>query len=369
MFDKRKWKKSLSAIITLSLILQLFVPVFSSVAFAADPNNISLSISSITTGTAPFSGPAGHNPGFDSSPNDDYVRTLDTVTYTFNYQINPAGTTASNSALTATLTQDSKGRTVSIWDPELAKTYPGLTFSDDGRTFVYELGTKDGGTVYKFDADAKVLGTAEDGEIFNVDARFSTDSFPTPATTSGRDITISAIPKLDLGIDIYDISKPAVHPTTGKLGLIILSSVYMTIGEGKGSEIIDEDLNFKVDLSQLRSKGINPILYDFSSYSAADRNGRGPASYYLAPYGLGANENSVSHSGNFTTTQDASGDVTINIADANTSGDHRPSKYPNGNTIAADKTYVVSGYLALWVDQDEIPLNGTKIDGTPSEGT
>ncbi len=363
-------KKRVSILTLFTLIVQLFLPYFTDSVFAQDPSGLSVTIKEVITGTEPFNttnqaGP-GFYPGDDYSKDDNYVRTLDTIAYTIDYGINPAGSVAKNATLTATLSADASGKPIAVWDSNLVNLYVGVTISDDGRTLTYNIGDKVGGTAYSFSPTAKVLGTAKNGEKFNMDVTFSADNTPSISTNTvdiGKEITVSAFPKLDLAIDCYRTE--TVLGPSGELGVLLSSTIEILIKNGKGSENIQEDLNFDVDLSKFRELGLHPRLYNFSSKKAVAESGAwgGVESSYSAPYGKGGGEKRVTNSGNFTAIQSATGeDVKITISGADLSGNHTPSKYPNGDIISLEDKYVVSGYLALWIPADEIPTGETEVE-------
>ncbi|MCY6369577.1 SdrD B-like domain-containing protein [Clostridium ganghwense] len=357
-------KCKISFIIIFSLVIQLIMPCFTSTVFAQelqDPNSLSVSIKKeIITGTEPFNTTGNATPDFcppgdDYSVNDSYVRTLDTVGYTIDYWINPAGSVAKDCILTATLTEVN-GEPVAIWDTNLENLYPGLTISNEGRTFTYNLGDRDGGTAYSFSPTAKVLGTAANGQTFELEVNFSASN-AAAASASSDSITVSAFPKLDLALNCYD-TRPALGPFN-EMGLLVYSTIEVLIKDGKGSEHVNEDLKFDVDLSQLRSLGLHPRLYDWKK--AVAPNGDNETNY-ITPYGQGGKENGVTNSGDFTATQSAPGeDVKIAISGADLSGNHTPSEYSSGDVISLEDKYVVSGYLVFWIPADEIPVGETEI--------
>ncbi|WFD11194.1 MucBP domain-containing protein [Tepidibacter hydrothermalis] len=371
-----KWfsKQRTSILMLFTLIVQLFVPYFTNEAFAEDPiqdpSGLSVVIKEVVTGTEPFnttnkSGP-GFYPGDDYSKDDNYVRTLDTVAYTIDYGINPAGSVAKNAVLTATLSADASGKPIAVWDSNLVNLYSGLSITDDGRKLEYKLGDKDGGNAYGFSPAAKILGTAKNEEKFNLDVTFSSDNSARVSTSTkdiGKEITVSASPKLDLGIDCYR-TETVVGPS-GELGVLLSSTIEVLIKNGKGSENVTEDLNFDVDLSKFRELGLSPILYNFLNKKPVAESGAwgGVQASSLAPDGKGGGEKSVTDSGNFTATQsEAGGDVEITISGADLSGNHTPIKYLNGDIISLEDKYVVSGYLALWIPADQIPVGETEVE-------
>ncbi|MEJ8554783.1 MucBP domain-containing protein [Tepidibacter sp. Z1-5] len=362
-------KKRISILTVLALIVQLHVPYFTGIVFAEDTRGLSVKIKEeIITGTETFNttGKATAEscpPGDDYSKNDNYIRTLDTVGYTIDYSVNPEGYVAKNSVLTATLSAGTDGNPIVVWDSNLKNLYLGLTISSDGRTLKYDLGDKKGGNAYSFSPTAKVLGTSKNGEKFNLDVTFAADDVSSVSDTS-RDIIVSAFPKLDLGVDIYN-SRPALGPS-GELGLVVYSTIDVLIKDGKGSESVNEDLNFDVDLSQLRSLGMNPKIYDFSldEKAVAPHGDYGWIHWHTKrPYGKGGGDNKVTSSGTFTANQFSPGDdVNITISDADLSGNHTPIQNADGSTIALDDKYVVCGTLALWIPGDEIPVEDTEIE-------
>ncbi|WP_322390221.1 hypothetical protein, partial [Clostridium perfringens] len=118
----------------------------------------------------------GLHPGDDYSDNDNYVRTMDIITYEIHYSVNPAGGVASNTVITSTIPLNAEGKTVAVWEDKLTNKYPGLIISDGGRTLTYNIGNVTAGNAYTFSPTAKVLTTAGNGETFSVSASISADN-------------------------------------------------------------------------------------------------------------------------------------------------------------------------------------------------
>ncbi len=363
---KRDSKRSVAMIVVLVLIMQLIMPSVKAVTFAETKNSLTVSLNEIVTGTAPFNTSnqigEGYYPGDDFSATDQYVRTLDSVAYTIDYGVNPAGTTANNVVLKANLS----GSNAITWDSNLEILYSGLTISADGKDITYNLGNVSGGNAYSFSPVLKVDGTALNGETFHLDVTLSSDNID-PVTVKSEDVIISASPKFDLAIDTY--SKKSVKNASNVLGTVIYSTIEVLMDDGKGSEYITGDLNFTVDLSKIRALGINPEIYDSADANEEAVERHGDSSYIhwygKMPWGNngGNSESSVVDTATFNATQAVVGeDINITVSNADLSGNHLPSKNADGSTVALDENYVVAGTLAIWIPATQTPETDTTIE-------
>ncbi|MBU3089077.1 carboxypeptidase regulatory-like domain-containing protein, partial [Clostridium gasigenes] len=360
--SKSKSKRLISFVLLL-LFISSFINLASvKVAFADEIVDITISLAKVTTGTAPFNttgaGPGLHA-GDDYSGDDNYVRTLDIITYDFHYSVNPAGGVGKNTTITSTIPLNADGKVVAVWEDKLTIMYPGLTISDDGRTLTYNMGDKTSGNAYTFSPTAKVLTTAGNAETFSVSASISADN-GTVKTTQPYTATVSALPKVDL-IKQTDGGFEALGPN-GERGKLYTFAIGLAVGDAKGSEAIPGTITFTDDLSAFGLP--NAMLYNFDGKPAVGVNGDGRGITDL-PNGRTTdvpNEYCVAGSPTISATQASPGaNVNISIANIDQTGRCFPTKNRNNTPIPADKKYIFSGYIALWVNYNDIQLGDTTV--------
>ncbi|MBU3137183.1 carboxypeptidase regulatory-like domain-containing protein, partial [Clostridium gasigenes] len=358
----RKSKRLISFILLL-LFISSFINLASiKVAFADTVVDLQMTLAKVITGTAPFNTTGageGLHPGDDYSSSDNYVRTLDIITYDLHYSVNPAGGVGKNTTITSTIPLNADGKVVAVWEDKLMTMYPGLTISDDGRTLTYNMGDKTSGNAYTFSPTAKVLTTAANGETFTVSASIRADN-ATVKTTQPYTATVSALPKVDLSKQTND-GFEALGPN-GEKGKVYTFGIGLAVGDAKGGEAIPGTITFTDDLSAFGLP--NARLYTFDGKPAVGVNGDGRDVVEL-PNGRTTDspeENCVAGSPIISATQASPGaNINISIANIDQMGRYFPTKNSNDTPIPADKKYIFAGYIALWVNDSDITLGNTTV--------
>ncbi len=334
--------------------------------FAAGNVSLDLNLKRAITGTGPFNtsnAGGGFHPGDDYSDSDEYVRTLDTVTYDFSYAVNPGTTdSAINVVITSTISLGDNNKPVAVWDEEFVKIHPGLSVTNEGRTLICNLGNQSASDAYKFSPIARILPNAENGAGFTVSATISADNAEQKTVDASR-VIVSALPKLDL-VKQTSGTFDGTGPNEEK-GKFFIFSIALLVGDGKGSEPIEGPITFTDDLSNF---GIpNARLYTFDGNPDVGINGSNNSRkiQYL-PYGSTTASNpveqSVPGSPTITAVQTAPGqNIQFTVNNIETTGSKFPSQNMNGSAVAANQKYVFSGFVALWVDDKDIPEGDTTI--------
>ena len=195
-------------------------------AVAAEPT-LSIALSVVSDGTAPWEGPSfvpgtGANPGNDDGATNGVVRVNDTVRYQLQY--GSAGSDAENTTFTVKLSKgmelqgglpvycDGSGSsltpaTVAVPVPITAATMAALP----EQVLVCNVGTLEAGTAYET-FDVKVLNAAHNGTVLPIlEASITADEVVTPVQAPSLP-SVTATARLD-----WDVSKNGVglDPNTG----------------------------------------------------------------------------------------------------------------------------------------------------------
>lgn len=352
-----KIKKKLSLVMLLVFLFANFLtPAVKT--YAAGTVNLSISLENLISGTAPFN-TSGGGAGDDLSQSDDVVRTLDVASYQFDYSINPAGVIANNLTLKFSISKDSSGNPIAIWDETAAANLTG-EISADKTEITFHLGNVASGSAKKIIPVLKVLGNAKNGDTFNVSGVMTADN-TTPVNIVTKTLTVSALPKFDLSKKAYSSSYK--KGPNGEDGTLVTYSIEMVIESGKGSEAIKGDVLFKDDLS---SYGIpNGRLYTWGTIPGIGINGDGD---YIGsiPFGklsLTSDKGAaVTDSGIITATQNDPGQpIQIRISNMDSSGNQAPIKNANNTSVDTSKKHVFAGYINLWFDNKDMPLGTTNV--------
>ena len=317
-------------------------------ALAAD---VVFDFQTLATGTPSFEG--DDNPGNDSGAGNDIVRTLDLITYRWQYTVNNGD--SNNSIFTVTLSPNH------VIDAIPAICQPGTitTAANGAQTLTCNAGTLVSGSTGFLDFQAKVLAQDPNGiPVAHGDqtvatGTFASDDAPFQSDPTAEIANISARPKVDL-------QKPAARVVgaldgpAGEPGILIQYPLNAIVEGGKGTEILIDPITIIDDLS---NHVPGALLYDFGPRAGCGLNGSG-VNFNQYPNGeinLGLAERSVSDSGNFSCTQGApGGDITITLTGADTSGTHLPTRNRNGGTLAASDNYLIAGWMELWVPQQPV---------------
>ena len=205
------------------------------------------------TGTAPFTsnactaaqnGSFTHAPGDDPCPNDNVVRTNDTVVYQFNYKV--LGNTIENNITFKSVLPQIAGKTVAVWDslpPFCTAATDGI--SADGLTLTCNVGKRDrtiagenGDLTEGLPALAKFTIAGANGQRLQPSTTVTTDSC-TAADNGGAslapEVEISARPKVDFKKDYPWNGGQTAYTRLGVQGYLVSWYVYMDQYDPAGS--------------------------------------------------------------------------------------------------------------------------------------
>lgn len=315
----------------------------------------------IKTGSAPFSVGTGSVPGLDFSDSDEYVRTLDRVSYPIAYSVTNESNMAKNLKIVGSITDSNSEVEVAKWDEKLS-LIPNLTISADGQTFTYDLGLVDGGQAFDFTANAIVQGDAKNGDVFSTQFRMTADN-ANESTTTIHSSTVSAAPRVDLilkkGRD--DVEKNEA----GKFGVTMTYAIGLSIKDGMGSEQIANPVKFVADIENFGVE--NAVLRKHNGFGI---NGEGYRIDSLPLGKLDTNEplKSVYNSGSVEAVQDNPGkNIEVLIKDMDVISGHFPNKNYNDSTISIEENYVFAGYLRIWVAYDDLLIGNNPVTLTYKE--
>ncbi|KGM94288.1 hypothetical protein Z968_11910 [Clostridium novyi A str. 4552] len=351
MQRRKIFKKFLSTFITILFIVQL-IPI--QIAKGLD-KDVKLDITiTVLTGTEPFNKKKSYlYPGEDYSDKDSYIRTLDTLKYSLQYTVNSSDEPIDNLTITSTIPLDDKGNKIGTWDSNL-KNITGVVIEENGRKLIYKKKKAISNEAVKIDFPMKVSGNIKNGTKFKVAFNVQGDNIE-PHTINTKEVTVSALPKFDL-INTHDINNGRIEALGPN-------------GE-KGSEALNGKVSFCDDLNEFGTK--NATLYTWrhkneDHIKSCGINGDDDNTVISTlPYGsleLGFDDNrSVLESGKIIAKQESPGkDINITIKNMDSSENHYPTKDILGNAIDKESKYVFSGYIVLWVNENDIYLGENQI--------
>ena len=331
-------------------------------------------ITDADTGTPPFNTEGncpGHTPGDDCGLNDQYVRTFDTISYRFDYNVNPLGVSTpvrvENVTIVSALPSGPEGAIFTGWEemPSCC-TGPGSSISTDRQRLTCNLGPLMAGSNGNFSSRARVRGDALNGCPAPVFATVSADGVAPVDSNTVTDI-ISAAPKFDVRGSDGGVLQYAAPGPGGATGYLVRYPVAILNRAEKGSEIAGGDIVFVDDLSQ---HAANTQLYTFDGKPACAINGKGRGGVLRdIPYGrIGADPgaiaaNSVTNSGSIRCDQPGGPGtpIIITINGADTSAVHTPTQMPDGAPIPAADRYVFAGEIDIWVPNSDIVAAGGEL--------
>lgn len=337
---------------------------------------VTFGFSTSATGTNPFTSGGGTN-GNDQNETNNIVRTYDLITYAWDYGVNQEDVI--NGVFTATISADQEWVNL----PPACKTGSDIVTNSDGtQTLTCNVGTITRASTGKLEANARILGKRRppvnpptnefvgNNDQATATGTFNGDNIPLqtddPVTT-----IISATPKADLRKPRANVEGLRKSRDGTEDGIVIRYPVNIRVGDGKGSEPLNPPggtITITDDLSEMVPRA---ELYDWGT-SNSDRGSCGwlgqetALRYSGFPWGKidqgQPDEESVTDSGTWTCTQIAPGqDITIQIQDADTTGNRFPDKAFNGATLPADDRYLVSGVIRIWVPVQPINDAGGEI--------
>jgi uncharacterized repeat protein (TIGR01451 family) len=324
------------------------------------------------TGTTPFDATsfdpvALTNPGTDSSGTNHIVRTNDIISYDFQYNVNSAP--GLNITLTSTL-GTYLGQPVANWTGVPAGCGAGSAISNAGQTLTCVIGAVAQGTAQDIVATAKVIVSAPNGATITPSVTIDDPGNvgTIPVTNTGYWLnqsqqapttydTITSVAKYN-AMKQSTSAKPVIEPYTyfgegGVQGYYIDFPVLVREGDGSAvGQFGIAPAPSPITITDTLTPGLNAIL---PAANACGINGAG-ITLQNEPYGaigvVGAATavNSVINSGTITCTQSggAGTPVTITITGADTSGASFPVNKA-GSAGIDNLTYVVAGYMRLWV--------------------
>lgn len=315
------------------------------------------------TGTAPFDATGGA--GNDVDPLDDIVRTNDYVTYTWAISVNDGN--SPDTTITQTLPSGIE------WESPLPAfcltggVTPVSNISPDGSTIVCNLGDKDSstGSADQYPVVAKVRGDIPNGTVLSSNFTVSSSDPGTPDASPSQPevVNVTAAPRVNL---IKSQPNPAesLGYNAGVWGQFVTYPVSLAVdsvlnGKGsKGNELLETPIDFD-DVFTLTPGGVDFVLI-----------GCGPNAGHISgiPNGNGGSGNSATLSGTPVCSQGfAGGDISFQVpANADLTGDHVPTNTAGGGTVPANRAYLATYYIRVFVPNQEIVDAGgvVQIDNT-----
>ncbi|WP_085829284.1 hypothetical protein [Clostridium massiliodielmoense] len=367
MQRRKIFKKFLSTFITILFIVQL-IPI--QIAKGLDKDAKLDTTITVLTGTKPFNKKKSYlYPGEDYSDKDSYIRTLDTLKYSLQYTVNSSDEPIDNLTITSTIPLDDKGNKIGTWDSNL-KNITGVVIEDNGRKLIYKKKKAISNEAVKIDFPMKVSGNIRNGTKFKVAFNVQGDNIE-PYTINTKEVTVSALPKFDL-INTHDVNNGRIEALgpNGEKGRLFIYGIGIRTNASKGSEALNGKVSFCDDLNEFGIK--NATLYTWGHKNedhikSCGINGDDDNTVISTlPYGsleLGFDDNrSVLESGKIIAKQESPGkDINITIKNMDSSVNHYPTKDILGNPIDRESKYVFSGYIVLWVNENDISLGENQI--------
>ncbi|MEO1741479.1 MAG: hypothetical protein AAFR99_06690, partial [Cyanobacteria bacterium J06629_9] len=341
---------------------------------------------SFPAGTDPNAGNDTDN-GSGNDPGNGIVRTLDIVTYRGTYGADQQGSEGSFT-ISFTIEEGPDIGTQQWLDVDDQLNCPNATLSNNDKTITCTVNSATASETGSVRVSAMARGDNEHGETLKTSAVLNhTDTnLQDPTATvkydggvSGIDqdpdddgnveVRVSATPKADLVKNNAQVRRLG-QETTGDpaqgqgsvRGAVYVFPLSVIIDGGVGSEALQGNITITDDISGLPS---GSKLYTWggnvNGCAPNDQPSSGIGSSNDLPTGNIAwdnDEESVANSGTWTCSQTGT-NITITIAGADTTGNHRPSETRNGNSLNADDTWLISGGVAIW-----IPVTGIG----PNEG-
>jgi uncharacterized repeat protein (TIGR01451 family) len=341
------------------------------------------------TGNGSFNGTSFdgvNNAGTDSSANNHIVRTNDTIGYDFNFNLLGGGGT--NIVLTATLSPAGAGKWINTG------TLPcpgGATVSPDGNTLTCTSGAVGSG-VQDLVASAQMLATpTANGTHIEVSATVS-DGVANSVTRVGYtqstgvdaivpDDIITAVQKAQLVKATSHIPQGTIqhvfnhNNSPGVNGYLVTYPILVREGDGSigAAQLGDAPLPATFTFID------NVVAPADASVDACGINGDGIVTIGGTPYGTATGHtttNAVANSGTIQCGSLSGGVVGVTVTGADTSGTTYPAVDADGSLVE-DNSWVVSGYLRLFVPDDGLAHHLTDIYApdanfsgqTPSNGS
>ena len=335
---------------------------------------VTFGFSTSATGTEDFTSAVGTN-GNDNSADNNIVRTYDAITYAWDYGVNRDDVI--NGVFSATISADQEWINL----PPACKTGSSIVDNSNGsQTLTCNVGTITKGSTGRLEASARIIGQRRspddtfvgNGQIAEASGTFNGDNIT--LQTDGNnpvETIISATPKADLRKPRAFVLGLRQDPN-GVDGIVVRYPVNILIADGKGSEALDPPGGLITITDDLSGMVPGTKLYDWGTGSDVGgcgwlgEPGKPRLRYGGFPWGrinTGQPDNeSVTNSGDWNCQQTTSNEITIEIQNADTTGNHIPDTAYNGTALSADDRYLVSGIIKLWVPVQPILAdpNGSK---------
>ncbi len=346
---------------------------FVSIAVHAAPT-VSVSFSQLT-GIGPFDG--NDAPGNDSSATNTIIRTNDVISYRFEIAVQ-------NDDATNIVLRVSVAAGLRMTLPPFCRTSgvsPISSITGDSTTgyaVICNVGDIGQGSQVLYSMPA----TVEPDRANNTTVSMLTASIESDQTAlevfPGSTSTVSAAPRLDLVKDAQTRLIGQRDGPNGESGIVYTFPILVIAdNEAKGNELVTSDISFTDNLSN-----ISPNARLYQGWSGALASACVPNRTYNSyrvwqlPYGYtnaadggpgsgtaaGPAERSVWDSGTITCTTPApGGTTTVTISGADLSARHAPSEGQNGRSLPADKAYLVSANLIVWIPTQDITDAGGQL--------
>lgn len=310
------------------------------------------------------------NAGNDANANNGLVRTFDTIMY--GVDISTDSNPNSITVLTLTITDDYQ-----VWDLEQGSCVGNYTISADRKTLTCTDLLQPSLTLAR-NFTAFVSGTAPHRADLNVDATLEVDG--TTLTSNPTSVIVSASPKLDLVKDRPGNPRREGDFVAGRDGstegvvYVWPLSVVAPLGSEPLADADPTTPGHQVVITDVVSgMSDNAELYNWGGRQGCAPNTNNSNSLgeriRELPYGSTsiANGNqqdrAVGDSGIWECSQSGPGQtITITITDADLSGAHRPTLDSNGNSLDADKTYLISGGVEIWIPTSDFLNNNESLN-------
>ncbi|MEM7113811.1 MAG: GEVED domain-containing protein [Chloroflexota bacterium] len=290
---------------------------------------------------------ADPTPGCDFSDTDNVVRTNDGVIYTFSYSLNDG---SDNVVLDSTLPLGM------VWDVLPGFCNPATSsITGDGvstpSVLVCDRGTQTGSEDLPF--PAKVLGDNPNGTMHDVSFNVIGDTTPS-ATSDPVQIEVTAAPRWNVRKELR-ASTLQTDGSGNPTGYLLSFYYYVElwrqgdVDPRVGNELLDDPITFTDDLGQVSP---NATLVSCNDNARVNNT-----------YDPSEPEQSVIDGGTTLCSQtSAGGDIAITITGADTSLNHYPTEYTNGNAIPADRFIASGGRVNVFVPIEDVNDAGGNLE-------
>lgn len=341
------WKKSNKVFITgvAALTASVLVLSIGVAAHSATGSVSSVSLTTVSDGTAPFD--ADNSPGNDASANNGVLRTMDYVTYRWDYSVATSGDVTFKQVLPAGMR----------WDTSSTAncTQGASAISADKRTITCTLPNLVVGSG-NYQVKAQALATANG-------AVMSSSVVSGSATSNTVDLTISATPKLILEHMFGGATRTTLNGQTG-YAVQTIQNISMPINTATGKGVRGLE-------------GFNGSTFTFTITPPASPAGaviqscsHGSPDGSRQPWTVAGSVYSVPNAGTWTCDQPGGPGTPVNvtITGVDTSLSYWPTKYVTNTNIPATIAYVAAGGVAFWYPESAMPTGSVYTVKTQATG-